>query len=265
MTVSALSATLAAAAALALSHAARADTFTWNPGAAGLSAPSVTADALILGDFAQIRFGNGGTTFLDDGIMPVLGYALGGRSLGPPPASGGVFIRYSGSGAQTLSPQGFPTAAVFERLTYEIVGYDGQAAFGFAPDGSAQVGSAQSGSPLANLTTLQRGTLVAGQLAYAPGPDGLTIVGAASTTVDQAAPSFVAGAPLRFDVTFIHPQADYAFTSPTTLRIAGGAGSTGTYRFALDVVTEVPEPASLALLASTLLAAALLGLTRPRA
>jgi hypothetical protein len=251
--VSALAALLAAAPALA-------DTFTLNPSAVGLDGTKVTADTLVLSDYAQISLTPTGpttATFLDAGYLPVIGFRLNGQAVLPSgylatDGSGwGAYIRYSGTGTQIVSPQGVPVSATYQTLTYEIVGYNGLATFGFAPDGSATAGGAVS-----NVTTLDSGSLIGGNLDFLPGQPGPTINGQAQASLTEVKPQFIESNPGSLDVSFIHPAGEYVFTSPLTLQIAGGTSSSATIlasgsgagsATASDGV-PLPEPASAVLL-----------------
>lgn len=259
------SAAFFALAALVATAPALADTFTLNPGSVGLDGTSVTTDTLVLSDYAQISFTPTGpttATFMDVGYLPVIGFQLNGQAVAPAgylaqDGSGwGAYIRYVGTGTQTLSPAGLP-AATYQTLTYDFVGYNGLATFGAAADGSAMVGGA-----ISNVTTLDSGSLISGSLAFLPAQSGPTINGQVQEASAEANPQFFENYPGGLDVNFIHPAGEYFFTSAVTLQIAGGMSSTATIVTAATIVTTgsgsgdlpasvgvpVPEPASAALL-----------------
>ena len=138
-------AALAATALLAGASAARAaDVLSWPSGHDGKGS-AFAADTLLLGDYAQIVTGSGGLTFTDTGYLPIEGFALNGKPVAAagfndPSGNGwGAFIRYTGTGTQTLSPYGFPATATYTQLSYQVVAYDGLATFGFGASGAAAV------------------------------------------------------------------------------------------------------------------------------
>lgn len=249
---------IAAVALLGSVRPSSAEPFTLNPQAVGLHGVSITEGALVLSDYAQISFSNNGTTFVDTGILPILGFTLDGAPVtspgyaAPDGTGWGAYVQYVGTGAEAYAAAGVPSAATFSTLSYKIIGYNGLATFGFAPDGSAVVGG-----QVADSVAVASGSLISGQLAFIPGPAGLTINGTAAATLDTATPGFFQGTPSQIDVTFIHPPAEYFFTSQTTLEIDGGSSSS-----AVLAGTAVPEPASLPLLGLPLVGMALLGLAR---
>ncbi len=240
--------------ALIATATARADTFTLNPGSVGLDGTSVTADTLVLSDYAQISFAPTGPTtaaFVDAGYLPVIGFRLNGQAvaapgyLAPDGSGWGAYIRYVGTGTQAFSPQGVPVSATFQTLTYDLVGYNGLATFGFAADGSATAGGATSG-----VTTLDSGSLIGGSLAFLPAQPGPTISGQVQVSSAGANTQFFGSYPGDLDVNFVHPAGEYFFTSPLTLQIAGGTSSSATILAGGSGSggVPVPEPASALLL-----------------
>ena len=188
----------------------------------------------------------------------------------------GAFVRYTASGTLTYS-QGFPNTATYQQLNYQIVGYNGAASFTFDP----QTRDAILGGPITQLTTLEAGSLIAGQLQFSP--TDLSISGSVSTTITEVLPQFVVGPLAGFDFTVSHPPTSYRFLpssdpssiasevqvdaqSGTTGSLRSGQGSTvgvGTVSAAALTAPEspgsVPEPASMKVFG---FAAAALALTR---
>ena len=259
---------LSAMAALLITAPALADTFTWNPNAVKLDGTKFTADTLVLSDYAQIKFAPTSpttATFVDTGYLPVIGFRLNGQAVTPSgylasDGSGwGAYIRYTGTGIQVLSPQGAPVSATFQTLTYDIVGYNGLATFGFAPDGSATAGGTVS-----NVTTLDTGSLLGGSLAFLPGQLGPTINGQVQASINEVKPQFIESTPGGLDVNFVHPAGEYFFTSPITLQIAGGTSSSatiissgsGSANATASADVALPEPTSAILLGMGLAAMA---------
>ena len=235
-----------ALAALIATPPALADTFTLNPNAVGLNGTNVTADTLVLSDYAQISFIPTGPTtamFMDAGYLPVIGFQLNGQAVAPagylaPDGSGwGAYIRYAGTGTQVLSPQGVPVSATYQTLTYDLVGYNGLATFGFAADGSATTGGA-----ISNVTTLDSGSLLSGSLAFLPAQLGPTISGQVQASSAGVSPPFFGNNPGGLDVNFVHPAGEYFFTSPLTLQIAGGTSSSATVVAGGSGSGDPPDP-----------------------
>src|SRR6478609_7676115 len=64
--------------------------FTFNPAAVGLSGSSVTADNILVSDFATVTQ-TGATTFSEQGFLSVTGFQLGGTNV----VAGGLNSTYS--------------------------------------------------------------------------------------------------------------------------------------------------------------------------
>jgi hypothetical protein len=222
---------------------------TLNPQAARLNGAPITADTVNFADYDQIVQAADGASFTENGYLPIRGFSLAGASVaasGLDNTSGagwGAYMHITGGGTPVLTSFGTP-GAVYTQLNYQIVGFNGLATYGFAPDGSVVVGGTINGP-----VTLASGSLLSGNVAFVPAsPVGLTIEGTVSTTLDQAAPGFFAGSlPGAIDLTILHPPGDYTATSPTTTQVAAESGTNGTF------VAAVPEPGSVFLLAAGLL------------
>ena len=78
MSPSRLGAILGAISMTGASGMAAASTFTWNPHAVQLNGGKLTADTLVLHDYAKITFGEG-NTFTDTGTLPIIGFRLNGH------------------------------------------------------------------------------------------------------------------------------------------------------------------------------------------
>ena len=113
--------------AAAFASGAGATEAVFNPAAGGFGGGGFTADTLVLQDNAQITFGDGGLSFADAGLMPVVGFTDGGSAVAAPGygAGWGLYVQYSGSGTQAYAPEGYPTVATFDALHFSLVGYEG--------------------------------------------------------------------------------------------------------------------------------------------
>jgi hypothetical protein len=263
---------LAATAAVilaALGTAQASETFSWNPRAVKLDGSKFTADTLLLGDYDRIVLGSGGTTFTEAGYLPIEGFSLAGQPVTPagfndPSGKGwGAYVQYTGSGIQVPSQFGTPEA-IYSRLNYRLIGYNGSTPF--------SVGAGAVGRNTNDLTILERGSLIAGQLTFVPfvpTPFDLTIEGSVAATLEEVKPQFAVGQVSGFDLSIVHPPSDYSFTSPTTIQVASTSGASATLQSSNGKVSEtsladlaevqadppsaVPEPASVLLLGMGLL------------
>lgn len=202
----------------------------------GLNGDAFTADGVRLADHDQIVQEPGGPTIMEAGYLPVTGFSLGGEpvaagGLNDPGGDGwGAHVRITGAGVATVSPSGAP-GAVYDQLSYEIVGFNGSATYGFDDDGDAVVGGT-----ISDPVTLVAGSLISGGADFVPSEAGLTIEGSVSLTVDEVAPGFATGRLDTFNIAHVHPPEDYSFISPRTTRVAAPSGTSGVFSAAAEDV-----------------------------
>ena len=211
-----------------------ADAFTWNPHPVGLNGSKFTADTMLLQDFARVtlHFDQGVSSlpngdflvpFTDNGILPIAGFKLNGRTVTPPDYGvrdgWGAFISYQSAGWEELHPTAtgpMPIKANYGSLGYQLQGYNegssAIASFSFDSNGAAQIVG-----PYSNLRTLEQGSLLTGSLAFDP---SLTITGEVQASVDEVLPQFVVSKPTGVTVDFLHfLEQDYSILSDTEIKI----------------------------------------------
>ena len=159
----------------------------------------------------------------------------------------------------TFSSDGSVLKATYTQLGYQIIGYNGTADF-------------SASEPLlnaSNITTLESGSLLDGQLtlSFLTGD----IVGHVHASIDEARPQFVVGPLSGFEFDVEHVPGQYVFTAPT-IQVKTNSGIKGQLNFGrghskqaaaqlttlaafapADLATAGPEPASFALLGTGLL------------
>jgi len=235
MTKNALQIILAAVAfAPAFAWAAKAPTttFDWNPRALGFEGSKFTADSIRLSDFGRVTMDPASGSFLDVGIMPILGFELGGqavaaRGYGDPTGGGwGAYVAYRGIGQQVVTPRG--VVATFSQLNYEVYGYNGVAQVGLDATGMAY---ATGGT---DVRMLGRGELIEGSLTMVPTgfvggvPVQFAVSGKIRTTIKDVPRQFSSNTFLGFDLALVHAPGEFFPVSPTIFVANGGTSSTAT-------------------------------------
>lgn len=210
---------------------AAAETFVWVPEAAGLDGEAFVADAVHFADYdVVVQAPDGTITRAEAGYLPITGFSLAGQPVAPgglndPDGTGwGAYMRVTGTGRATVSPDGTPTGATYDELSYEIIGFNGLATYGFGENGEVLV-AGEIDDPV----VLMSGSLISGTVAFVPAEAGLTIEGAVSLTVDEVAPGFSLGRLDVLNLTIFHPPEDYSFPTPTTTRVDAPSGTDGTF------------------------------------
>lgn len=228
---------LLAAGLLAASASASAlNSFTFNPGAAGLAGTTFTADNLLISDFATVTR-TSPTTFTETGFLAITGAQLNNATLALPGLNStyGLYIAFSGSGTTDgNNPLTQVSVGSFTSLTYTLYGYNGTASFGF----SGTTPTTTAASPVA----LATGTLVNGNVVSLPSGGSFSPSAGAMVTVGGVSSAFTS--PAAF---YNRAQTSFTNTSSQVQLFAGGftvQQGGGSINFA----TAVPEPMTSALL-----------------
>jgi len=218
--------------ALAWAAPAPTATFDWNPRALGLEGARFTADAIRLSDYGRVTMDPASGAFVDVGIMPILGFELGGQAVaaggyGDPTGGGwGAYVTYQGIGQQVVTPGG--VLATFTQLSYEVYGYNGVAQFGLDATGMAYVAGGT------DTRLLGRGELIEGSLTMVPTrfeggvPVEFAVSGHFSTTIEDVPRQFSSNTFLGFDLALVHGPGEFFPVSPTVFVANGGGSSTAT-------------------------------------
>lgn len=232
-------------------------TFDWNPRPLHLDGSKFTADTLQLSDYGQIIVSPTTGAFTEAGYLPILGFALNGRTIRPSgfdAASGngwGAYVQYQATGTQVVTPNGI--VATYGSLSYSIYGFNGLATYGLDATGAAY----ESGGT--NLTLLGDGNLIDGSLTLVPTafvgttPVQFAVTGNVQATISDVPHQFSSNTFLGFDVNVVHPPGELFPVSATTFEADGGSSSTATLIASRGnsaqvnravMITTVPEPGS---------------------
>jgi hypothetical protein len=229
------------AAAAACSTSWALDQFTFMPSAVGLTGANVTADNIIVSDFATATF-TSGTNFTEQGFLSITDFQLGGTNVvaGGLNSTYSLYFQFSGTGHLTsanTNPLTGVTSGVLDTLTYSLIGATGNATFNVTTGSNPTVNST-------NPQVLATGSLVEGSVVTVP--TGGAFIPSAAATVSF---SIAAGKDAFFSPQPFYEIAFTAFTNalPTVtsfqngFTINNGGGN-------LNFAQPIPEPATYALM-----------------
>ena len=219
--------------------------FTFTPGAVGLSGSSVTADNILVSDFATVT-STSATTFSEQGFLSVTGFQLGGTNVvaGGLNSTYSLYIPFTATGHNILGNTGSNlnttvTAGVLDTLTYSFVAAPSNSTFGF-------IGTTPTVNSTPPQQTLATGSLINGNTVTSPANGNTAFVPSANATL-----TFVQAAGKE---GFFSPQPFYttlfsAFTNTVPSVTPTGTGFTitnggGALNFA---AVGIPEPETYAL------------------
>ena len=215
--------------------------FTFTPSAVGLTGATVTADNIIVSDFATATFSSP-TNFSEQGYLSITNFQLGGSNVtaGGLNSTYSLYFQFTGTGHITTAntnPLSDVTAGVFDTLTYSLIGATGNSTFNVTTGSNPTVSSS-------NPQVLATGSLIDGVFSTVP-TSGKFIPSAAATVSFSVA----AGKEGFFSPQPFYNVALTAFTNalPTVttfqngFTINNGGGN-------LNFAAPIPEPETYALM-----------------
>ena len=214
--------------------------FTFTPSAVGLTGAPVTADNIIVSDFARVTFSSP-TNFTEQGYLSITNFQLGGSNVtaGGLNSTYSLYFAFTGAGHLTsanTNPLTGATNGVLDTLNFTLFGANGNSTFGVSPAGATVSSSGAQ--------ALATGSLIDGSVVSVP--LGGSFVPSAAATVSFAVAAGKQG--------FFSPQPFYnvaisAFTNAisTVTPLADGFivnNGGGNLNFA----APIPEPETYALM-----------------
>ena len=225
--------------------------FTLTPANAGLTGAPVTADNILVSDFARVLFSDA-SHFTEDGFLSITGFQLGGANVSAPDLNTNysLYLQYTGTAHATVGAGADPhttfTGGLFDTLSYTFYGVSGNSTFSVAGAASPSVNNSGN-SPI----VLASGSLDPGSISTfssSPANPNFSANAAASLTFAVASASFFSPDPF-------YNIAISAFTNPnstvTPFGIPGTAGSGFTINNgggSINFASAVPEPETYALM-----------------
>lgn len=232
--------------------------FTLAPSTLATGAAPVTADNMLISDFAKVLFGPG-NTFSESGFLAITGFQLDGMQVMNAELNNkyGLYVEFAGTGtlSQTGNPSLVPNFGSFSTLTYTLYGYKGPAAT-FAIDSKTNNATTTAVGAIA----LASGSLMSGSVASTPGPDFLFSPSASAKVSFNVLKNDFFTAPSPF-----YNMAFASFTnSPSQVTVFAGGFNIEQGGGSINFAAPIPEPETYALMLAGLGAVAFVARRRRR-
>lgn len=241
---------VALAAAYSSSWALPQFTFTPSGASPALVGTPITADNILLSDFAAVTLTGGpsATTFSEAGFLSVTGFQLGGTNVFTDGLNStySLYFQFNATGHLTNGTNSTnvtttPTNGVFDTLTFSLLGANGNSTFGFS-------GNTPTVSNVGAPVTLATGSLMTGFTSTSPAAGGAGFAPTANSNMSFAVASgeqgFFSPNPFymaAFSAFTNNSQTVTAFSGGGGFRINNGGGN-------LSFASPIPEPETYALM-----------------